>query len=96
MSVLPFFNTKLRVDSNRGELVFSEDLVKFNSSFNLGNENNDLVEKEVIQKSGEFLVLLVFLDVYVVLQDTFQDELSFIIDENFFRLFKIVIANNNK
>jgi len=77
------------VNGNGREIALSQDLVKLNGSFDLRDENDNLVEEKIIQKISELLGLLVFTDVDVVLKNTFKDKLSLIIDENFFRLKRI-------
>jgi len=45
-----------------------------------------LIEEQVIEEVGKFLGLFVFFDVDVVLEDTFENKLGFVIDKDFFDL----------
>jgi hypothetical protein len=72
------------VNSKRREVALSKNLVELDSSFNFGYKDNNLIEKKVVKEIRKLLVFLIFTDVDIILEDTFQNKLSFIINEDFF------------
>jgi hypothetical protein len=71
------------VNGQRREVAFLQDFVEFDGSFDLRDEDDDLIEEQVIEEIGKFLGLFGLFDVDVVLEDTFEDKLGFIIDKDF-------------
>lgn len=68
------------MDSNRGEVALSEQLVKLGSTDGALDEDDDLVELQIIKQLVELAVLLLLLQLDVVLLETVKSELGVFID----------------
>jgi hypothetical protein len=74
------------VDSNRGEIAFTEQLVELSGTEGGFDEDNDLIELKTVEEVIEFSVLLGFIELDAVLLQTVESELGLIVDVDFERI----------
>lgn len=74
------------MDSDGGEVLLGEKLMKSLTSFHGLDKDDDLVELKGVQKIEKATVLLGFLQFDVVLLETMESELGFIVDVDLHRL----------
>lgn len=70
------------MDSNRGEIIFAEQMVKHLSSVNALNEDNNLVEMQRVEQVNKFLDFFLLLDLDEILLETVKSEFALVIDED--------------
>lgn len=72
-----------RVDSNGWEVTSTQQLVQFVSSQGRLDEDNNLVELQGVQQVGQLLVLFFLVQLDVVLLQTVQGQLGFVVNIDF-------------
>lgn len=70
------------MDCNRWEVLLSQDLIKLDCVLNLSHEDDNLVEHERIQQVSQSSDLLIVLQFHVVLLQTMESKLAFVVDED--------------
>ena len=79
---LPLLLWQVSVDCNRWEVLLSQDLIKLDCVLNLSHEDDNLVEHERIQQVCQSSDLLIVLQFHVVLLQTMESKLAFVVDED--------------
>jgi hypothetical protein len=78
-----FFLIHGSVDIDGGEVLFLEERGERDASLHGLDEDNDLVEFERVEQIEKLSVLLVLLDLDIVLLETVEGQLGFVVDEDF-------------
>jgi len=83
VSLKTFFLIHGSVDIDGGEVLFLEERGERDASLHGLDEDNDLVEFERVEQIEKLSVLLVLLDLDIVLLETVEGQLGFVVDEDF-------------
>ncbi len=78
-----FFLIHGSVNIDGGEVLFLEERGERDAPLHGLDEDNDLVEFERVEQIEELSVLLVLLDLDIVLLETVEGQLGFVVDEDF-------------
>lgn len=91
--VLPLFLGNAAMNRNTWEIAFVQKPIKLSGSDSALDENDDLVELKLVQEFVKLSILLLFLKLDVILLETVESELGFIIDINLKRRLHKLLAN---
>jgi len=83
VSLKTFFLIHGSVNIDGGEVLFLEERRERDASLHRFDEDNDLVKFERVEQIEELSVLFVLLDLDIVLLETVEGQLGFVVDEDF-------------
>lgn len=89
---LPLLLTNTGVDRSTGEVALAQKLVKLCATQSRANEDDNLVELQLIEKVVKFPVLLTLVELHVVLLQTVESQLLFVIDVDLERVLHELLA----